>query len=84
MNLSNKNEISRRGFIKTTGATITGSMIASSAFSGVMSKTNGKKKVALVGTGIRGISFFGKFLNDTYSDVVEFVGLCDINPGRLI
>jgi predicted dehydrogenase len=80
---SKKNVISRRNFIKTTGATITGSIIVSPAFSNIISKTNGKKKVALVGTGIRGISFFGKFLNDQYSDVVEFVGLCDINPGRL-
>ncbi len=42
-----------------------------------------KLKVVLVGTGIRGISFWGKRLVDNYSDIIEFVGLCDINPGRL-
>jgi predicted dehydrogenase len=42
-----------------------------------------KRRVALVGTGIRGTGFWGKFLNDNYSDVIEYVGLCDINPGRL-
>ena len=44
---------------------------------------NDKLKIALVGTGIRGITFWGKRLVDEYSDILEFVGLCDINPGRL-
>ena len=43
----------------------------------------GKLKVALVGTGIRGISFWGKRVVEQYSDVIEFVGLCDVNTGRL-
>lgn len=45
--------------------------------------TKEKLKIALVGTGIRGITFWGKRLVDEYSDILEFVGLCDINPGRL-
>ncbi|WP_297797048.1 Gfo/Idh/MocA family oxidoreductase [uncultured Eudoraea sp.] len=44
---------------------------------------NEKLKIALVGTGIRGITFWGKRLVDQYSDILEFVGMCDINPGRL-
>lgn len=44
---------------------------------------NKKLRVALVGTGVRGTSFWGKRLVDEYSDILEFVGLCDINPGRL-
>ena len=36
-----------------------------------------------MGTGIRGTSFWGKRLIDKYSDILEFVGLCDVNPGRL-
>lgn len=44
---------------------------------------NRKLKVALVGTGIRGITFWGKRLVDQYADILEFVGLSDINPGRL-
>lgn len=44
---------------------------------------NKKLKVALVGTGIRGTSFWGKRLVDEYLDILEFVGLSDINPGRL-
>lgn len=42
-----------------------------------------KKRIALVGTGIRGTSFWGRNLVENYSDILEFVGLCDINPGRL-
>lgn len=42
-----------------------------------------KLKIALVGTGIRGSGFWGKRLLSDYSDILEFVGLCDINPGRL-
>lgn len=37
----------------------------------------------MVGTGVRGTSFWGKRLVEEYSDILEFVGLCDINPGRL-
>lgn len=42
-----------------------------------------KLRIALVGTGIRGTSFWGKRLVEEYSDILEFVGLSDINPGRL-
>ncbi len=46
---------------------------------------NGSKKlkIALVGTGIRGTSFWGRRLVREYSEILEFIGLCDINPGRL-
>jgi predicted dehydrogenase len=42
-----------------------------------------KLKIALIGTGIRGTTFWGKRLVDEYSDILEFVGLCDINPSRV-
>lgn len=42
-----------------------------------------KLKVVLIGTGIRGITFWGKRLVDEYSDILEFVGLCDSNSSRL-
>ena len=44
---------------------------------------NAKLKVVLVGTGVRGTSFWGKRLVEQYPDLLEFVGLCDINEGRL-
>lgn len=44
----------------------------------------GKKiRLALIGTGARGSSLWGKEIIKTFGDITEFVGLCDINPGRL-
>lgn len=46
--------------------------------------SNGKKwRLAMVGTGSRGTSMWGKDVVDSYSDYVEFVGLCDSNEGRV-
>ncbi|MBT4485720.1 MAG: Gfo/Idh/MocA family oxidoreductase [Candidatus Latescibacteria bacterium] len=45
--------------------------------------SGGKLRVALVGTGIRGSGLWGKTLYEKYGDVVEFVGLCDINTVRM-
>jgi predicted dehydrogenase len=70
------NSLSRRDFIAATTAS---AMFAGSP----IFAANGKRRVALVGTGVRGTGFWGKHLNDNYSDVIEYVGLCDINPGRL-
>jgi len=42
-----------------------------------------KIKAVLVGTGVRGTSFWGRTLVKNFPDILEFVGLCDINPGRL-
>ncbi|GLR15754.1 4,5-dihydroxyphthalate dehydrogenase [Portibacter lacus] len=58
-----------------------GTLIPSSAFA--FGKTGKKLKVAIVGVGIRGITFWGKRLVEEYSDILEYVGLSDINPGRL-
>ncbi|MDH5379992.1 MAG: Gfo/Idh/MocA family oxidoreductase [Cyclobacteriaceae bacterium] len=72
---------SRREFLTSIAMLSAGSTFASSAFSFNLNKK--KLKVALVGTGARGTTFWGKRLIDTYSDILEFVGLSDINPGRL-
>jgi len=42
-----------------------------------------KKRVAMIGTGGRGIGMWGTSVQAAYSDILEFVGLCDINPGRV-
>jgi predicted dehydrogenase len=74
--------INRRAFLGTTGTFLAGSLMASPMAR--QSIQNGEKiKAVLVGTGIRGTSFWGRNLVDNYSDLLEFVGLCDINPGRL-
>ena len=43
----------------------------------------GLNRVGLVGTGIRGTKFWGRYLLDNYGDVIEYAGLSDINPGRM-
>ncbi|MEX0987751.1 MAG: Gfo/Idh/MocA family oxidoreductase, partial [Bacteroidales bacterium] len=73
------NQLNRRQFLATTGLA-TGALMAAPACTIV---GGGKRKLALVGTGIRGNSFWGKRLVEQYPDLIEFVGLCDINPGRL-
>ena len=76
-----KNNISRRSFLHSVSMLAAGSMVPANAFA--FGKLGEKLKVVLVGTGVRGTSFWGKRLVDEYSEILEFVGLCDINPGRL-
>lgn len=67
----------RREFVTLTGA---------AALSAVLPRRlwgQAKKRIAMVGTGVRGINMWGRDVVEGYSDEVEFVGLCDLNPGRL-
>ena len=73
-------ENQRRHFLKSVSMLAASSAFPINAFSFGKNK---KLRVTLVGTGIRGSSFWGKRLVDQYSEIIEFVGLCDINPGRL-
>lgn len=76
-----ESNVSRRSFLTSVSMLAAGSMMPLPAWGfGLGDK---KLKVVLVGTGVRGTSFWGKRLVDEYSDLLEFVGLCDINPGRL-
>jgi len=70
----------RRDFLTTTAKVAAGAALFSSSL-GAAIPNKSKKRIALVGTGIRGTGFWGKRIVDNYSDIVEFVGLCDINPG---
>ncbi len=71
----------RRDFIATTGFAAAGSLLVNPA---VANKATAPKiKIAMVGTGIRGNDFWGRRILREYGDFTEFVGLSDINPGRL-
>jgi predicted dehydrogenase len=72
----------RRDFLTTTAGMAAGATIISNPIGAAVAR-QAKLKIAMVGTGVRGISFWGKRVVDNYSDIVEFVGLSDINPGRL-
>lgn len=73
----------RRKFIKKSSLLSAGGILASHLTISQILKETSKRKVALVGTGARGISFWGKPVISGYGDKLEFVGLCDINAGRL-
>src|SRR5262249_37446691 len=71
----------RRNFLGQTSAALAAAMFTES-----LSFSKGpaeKQRVAMVGTGDRGTSMWGTPVVEEFKDIVEFVGLCDINPGRV-
>ncbi len=73
--------LSRRTFLKSSGIAAAGTLAGSAVLTG---QTGTKReRLALVGTGVRGTGTWGRDLVRDYADVVEIVGLCDINPGRV-
>ncbi|MCC5935736.1 MAG: Gfo/Idh/MocA family oxidoreductase [Lunatimonas sp.] len=72
--------LNRRKFIQHTGLLAAGSLL--SPLTGYSYRRE-KQRLAMVGTGGRGIGMWGTSVVEAYSDIVEFVGLCDINPGRV-
>lgn len=74
------NNVSRRSFLYSVSMLAAGTAISSPLHGFGQEK---KLKVVLVGTGVRGVSFWGKRLVEQYPTKLQFVGLSDINPGRL-
>ena len=80
--------ISRRKFLATSGVALAGSTLLN-PLQGVQAavastaQPHAKLKLAMVGTGARGTSMWGRDLMRRYPDRIEFVGLCDMNPGRV-
>ncbi|MBD5782499.1 Gfo/Idh/MocA family oxidoreductase [Pelagicoccus sp. NFK12] len=79
MNTPQPTPINRRRFIATSSAALAASVVGVRA----QSTNTVKLCVAMVGTGVRGTSMWGKSLLEDYGDALEFVALSDINPGRL-
>jgi predicted dehydrogenase len=70
----------RRKFIQKTGAIAAVTLLGSlNAFG----QNGPRKKIAMVGTGARGLGMWGTSVKAEYDDILQFVGLCDINPGRV-
>ena len=79
-----KTKITRRDFLETTGRVVAGVTLSSSISHLMAEQTKSNKtRLAIVGTGVRACSMFGRDLLREHGDYVEIVGLCDINPGRL-
>lgn len=79
--LTHQEGISRRDFLQKSGLVVASGVLFP-AFS-TFGKPKAKMRVAMVGTGSRGASMWGRDVLKSYSDIVEFVGLCDINEGRV-
>jgi len=70
----------RRRFLHQTGTAAAGMVFANNALQAAPFK---KTRIAMVGTGVRGLGMWGKPVINEFGNQVEFVGLCDINPGRV-
>jgi len=73
--------LTRRDFVKTAGSVAAASLVLTSPALATVSAP--RRRYAIVGTGERGVSMWGRPLVQRYSDMLEFVGLCDINPERV-
>ena len=71
----------RRTFVKFTA--VTGAALMLHPFESFSNLPARKFRLALVGTGSRGSSLWGRDMIEFLGDATEFVGLSDINPGRL-
>ena len=72
----------RRNFLQHSGSLLAGTIVADSLLGSTLS-SNAKTRIAVVGTGHRAIGMWGKPVVKEFADKVQFVGLCDINPGRV-
>ena len=71
--------VTRRDFVAAAG----GAAVASLAPAAARAQGGKRRRYAIVGTGVRGIGMWGRPLVERYSDLLEFVGLCDVNPLRV-
>jgi predicted dehydrogenase len=79
--MTKSKDFSRRTFVKAAGTAAVASMITPNI--PLANVTSQKRRYAIVGTGERAIGMWGRPLLEKYSDLIEFVGLCDINPKRV-
>jgi predicted dehydrogenase len=77
--MSRSDGVTRRDFVAAAG----GAAVASLAPAVARAQGGKRRRYAIVGTGVRGIGMWGRPLVERYSDVLEFVGLCDVNPLRV-
>src|SRR5499433_1429251 len=74
--------MTRREFITKSGVALATTAIPVSGLSQTLADSR-RLRIAIIGTGSRGTLTWGKPVVDNYSDVVDIVGLCDINPKRV-
>ena len=72
--------VSRREFVTVAAGAAVGALVAGQPPAAAQ---GGKRRYAIVGTGVRAIGMWGRPILRDYGDIVELVGLCDINPLRV-
>jgi hypothetical protein len=77
--MSDVSASSRREFVKVAGSAALGASLFNVD---ALAQPPSKRRYAIVGTGDRGSGMWGRDLVARYPDLLEFVGLCDINPKR--
>jgi len=77
--------LTRRNFLAASGTAFAGAMVIDPLSLSESPNVNPETriKLAIVGTGIRALGMWSKDVAQNYADRVQYVGLCDINPGRL-
>src|SRR5438093_10334896 len=79
--MSDVSASSRREFVKVAGSAALGASLFNVD---LLAQPPSKRRYAIVGTGDRGSGMWGRDLVRRYPDLLEFAGLCDINPKRAI
>ncbi|HET9362881.1 MAG TPA: Gfo/Idh/MocA family oxidoreductase [Vicinamibacterales bacterium] len=74
--------VTRREFVKTAGTALAGTSLMNAGPSAGGRPGPPVRRYAIIGTGDRATSMWGRPVLQEYSDVVELVGLCDVNPIR--
>lgn len=75
--------LSRRDFLSRTTALAGTIAIAPFTATPLQAGSAKKNRIAIVGTGSRALGMWCKDVVKSYGDAVDYVGLCDINPGRV-
>ncbi len=77
--------MNRRQFLSSSAAALAAASSSPSSARPAAQPTGAappRRRYAMVGTGGRGSSMWGRGVKDKWGDTVEFVGLCDPNPKR--
>jgi predicted dehydrogenase len=79
--VSDSHPSTRREFVRAAGTAAVGaSLFPVEAWA----QPPARRRYAIVGTGDRGSGMWGRDLVRRYPDLLEFVGLCDVNPKRAL
>jgi predicted dehydrogenase len=74
--------VNRREFLSSSAAALAAASSSPISAAQPAVPAGTRRRYALVGTGGRGSSMWGKGVKDKWGDTVEFVALCDPNPKR--